>query len=99
VTEGGEDCGGRFHHLASSQDSLLANFFKREVFALFLRQELISEASVDKIAAWRHSGFSVHSKVKAKTRKEAEQVGKYMIRPSLSLERLSLDEKQGKLCY
>ena len=26
-------------------------------------------------------------------------MGKYMIRPLLSLERLSLDEKQGKLCY
>jgi hypothetical protein len=30
-------------------------------------------------------GFSVHSKVRAQTRKEAERVGKYMIRPLLSL--------------
>jgi hypothetical protein len=99
VTEGGEDSEGRFHHSASFRDSLLAEFFKREVFALLLRQELISEALVEKIAAWRHSGFSVHSKVKAKTRKEAERVGKYMIRPLLSLERLSLDEKEGKVSY
>ncbi len=49
--------------------------------------------------SWRHSGFSVHSKVKASTKKEAERVGKYMIRPILSLERLSLDEKEGKVCY
>jgi hypothetical protein len=26
-------------------------------------------------------------------------VGKYIIRPLLSLERLSLDEKQGNVCY
>ena len=26
-------------------------------------------------------------------------MGKYMIRPILSLERLSLDEKQAKVCY
>jgi hypothetical protein len=99
VTEGGEDSEGRFHYLGSFQDSLLAEFFSREVFALLLREELISEAVVEKIAGWRHSGFSVHSKVKAKTRKEAERVGKYMIRPLLSLKRLSLDEKEGKVCY
>jgi len=99
VTEGGEDSGGEFHHVASFQDSLLAEIFKREVFSLLLRQELISEALVEKIEGWRHSGFSVHSKVKAKTRKEAERVGKYMIRPLLPLERLSLDEKEGKVCY
>ena len=99
VTEGGEDSEGRFHHLASFQDSLLAEFFSREVFALLLREELISEALVDKIAGWRHSGFSVHSKVRALTRKEAERVGKYMIRPLLSLQRLSLDEREAKVCY
>ena len=99
VTEGGEDSEGRFHHLDSFQDNLLAEFFSREVFSLLLREELISEAVVEKIASWRHSGFSVHSKVRAKTRQEAERVGKYMIRPLLSLERLSFDEREGKVCY
>jgi hypothetical protein len=28
---------------------------------------------VEKIMGWRHSGFSVHSKVRAQTRKEADQ--------------------------
>jgi len=99
VTDGGEDSEGKFHHLAEFEDSLLAEFFSREVFALLLGEELISEALVEKIAGWRHSGFKVHSKVKAKTREEAERVGKYMIRPLLSLERLSFDEKEGKVCY
>ena len=80
-------------------DGLLAEFFKREVFALLLGEELISEALVEKIAGWRHSGFSVHSKVKASTSEEAERVGKYMIRPLLSLERLSFSEKEGQVCY
>jgi hypothetical protein len=99
VTEGGEDQDGIFHHLASFQDNLLAEFFSREVFALLLREELISEAVKEKIMGWRHSGFSVHSKVKASTKQEAEKVGKYMIRPLLSLERLSFEEKEGKVCY
>jgi hypothetical protein len=54
---------------------------------------------VEKIAGWRHPGFSVHSKVKASTKEEAERVGKYMVRPLLSLERLSFSEKEGKVCY
>lgn len=44
-------------------------------------------------------GFSVHSRVRAKTQDEAERVGKYMVRPLLSLKRLSLDEKIGQVCY
>jgi len=39
------------------------------------------------------------NQVRAKTREEAERVGKYMIRPLLSLERLSLDEREEKVCY
>ena len=43
--------------------------------------------------------INVHSPVQAKTKLEAERVGKYMIRPILSLERLSFSEKEGKVCY
>jgi hypothetical protein len=32
-------------------------------------------------------------------KREAEPVGKYMRCPLLSLERLSLEEKEGKVCY
>jgi hypothetical protein len=99
VTEGGEDCESRFHHLPAFSDGLLAQIFSREVFALLLGEELISQALVEKIAGWRHSGFSVHSKVKTSTKEEAERVGKYMVRPLLSLERFSFDEKEGKVSY
>ncbi|MDH7512080.1 MAG: transposase [Clostridiales bacterium] len=53
---------------------------------------------MEKIAGWRYSGFSVHSKFRAQTRKEAERVGKYIRRPLLSLERLSFSEKEGQVC-
>lgn len=48
---------------------------------------------------WRHSGFHVHNKVRTQTKTEAERVGKYMIRPVLSLERLSFNENDGKVSY
>jgi hypothetical protein len=41
----------------------------------------------------------VHNRVRAKTKTEAERVGKYMISPLLSLERLSFDERTGKVGY
>ena len=73
--------------------------FSREVFSLLLRKQLINLTLIQKILRWRHTGFHVHSKVRAKNKKEAEQVGKYMIRPILSLKRLSFDEADGKVCY
>jgi hypothetical protein len=77
----------------------LAELFAREVLSFLVGKELLSPEWAERIHAWRHSGFSVHSKVRAKTREEAERVGKYMIRPVLSLERLSLDENHGQVCY
>jgi hypothetical protein len=46
-----------------------------------------------------HTGFNVHSLVRIKTKPEAERVGKYMIRPVLSLDRLSFLEQEGKVGY
>jgi len=77
----------------------MTQFFKREVFSVLFGEELISPELVEKIASWRHSGFSVHSKVKASTKEETERVGKYMVRSLLSLERLAFDEKEEKVSY
>jgi hypothetical protein len=53
----------------------------------------------ERILSWPHSGFNVHSLVRTRTKIEAERVGKYMIRPLLSLERLSFLEPEGKVGY
>jgi hypothetical protein len=36
-----------------------------------------------------HTGFNVHSRVRAESKEEAERIGKYMIRPMLPLNILS----------
>jgi hypothetical protein len=66
---------------------------------MLIGREVLSPEWGERLLSWRHTGFNVHSLARAKTRDEAERVGKYMIRPLLSLERLSLDEKEGKVCY
>jgi hypothetical protein len=51
------------------------------------------------LLSWCHTGFSVHSLVRANTKSEAEQVGKYMIQPFWALERLFFREQEGKVDY
>ena len=83
----------------SRRDRDQREIFIREVFSLLLRKQLINLTLVQKILRWRHTGFHVHSKVRATSKQEAERVGKYMIRPILSLERLSFDEVQWHVIY
>jgi len=92
------DEAGVFPKIPRIDDSRLAEIFSHEVLAELVRKELLRPEWTERLLAWRHTGFNVHSKVRAKTSVEAEGVGKYMIRPLLSLERLSLDEKEGKVC-
>ena len=66
---------------------------------LLLRKQLINQDLVEKILLWQHTGFNVHSKVRAESKEDAGQIGKYMIRPILSLRRLSLDEAQRQVVY
>ena len=84
VTEGGVDEAGLFHKIPRIDDSGLAEIFGREVLADLVRKELLSSEWAERILSWRHTGFNVHSRVRAKTKTEAERVGKYMIRPLLS---------------
>ncbi|MEW6456932.1 MAG: transposase [Acidobacteriota bacterium] len=84
TTEGGRDKDGRFHKVSHFDDAILAQFFSREVFLLSLKEGFINLELVREILLWRHSGFNVHSKVRERTKKEEERVGKYMIRPLLS---------------
>jgi len=99
VTEGGVDKAGLFHKVPRIDDSRLAELFAREVLGFLVHKKLLSPEWAERILSWRHTGFNVHSRVRAKTKREAERVGKYMIRPLLSLERLSLDEKRAQVCY
>jgi hypothetical protein len=99
VTEGGVDKAGFFHKVPRIDDSRLAEIFAREVLAMLVRKALLSPEWAERILSWRHTGFNVHSLVRAKTRHEAERVGKYMIRPVLALERLTFLESEGKVGY
>jgi len=99
VTEGGTDEAGVFHKIPRIDDSRLAEIFAREVLEFLVRKELLSQEWAELILSWPHSGFNVHSLVRAKTKIEAERVGKYMLRPVLALDRLTFLEPEGKVGY
>ena len=99
VTEGGIDGAGVFHLVPRIDDARLEEIFAREVLYFLVRRELLSPEWAERLLSWRHTGFSVHSLVRARTKPEAERVGKYMTRPLLSLERLSFEDPEGKVGY
>jgi hypothetical protein len=99
VTEGGMDKAGVFHRLGSFDDARLAEVFAREVLGFLVRKELLSPEWGERILSWRHTGFNVHSRVRAKTKPEAERMRKYMIRPVLALERLTFLVPDGKVDF
>jgi len=72
VTEGGVDEAGVFHKIPRIDDSRLAEVFAREVLSMVVRKELLSPEWAERILSWPHTGFNVHSLVRAKTKPEAE---------------------------
>jgi hypothetical protein len=83
VTEGGVDEAGVFHRVSHFDNTRFAEVFARAVLAFLVGRELLNPEWAERILSWRHTGFNVHSRVRTKTKLEAERVGKDMIRPVL----------------
>ena len=99
VTEGGADRAEVFLRISNWDDTRLAEIFAHEVLGLLVGGGLLSAEWRKRILSWRHSGFNVHSQVRTTSKAEAERVGKYMIRPVLSLERLAFLEGESQVGY
>ncbi|MGB9005786.1 MAG: hypothetical protein WCB96_08690 [Candidatus Aminicenantales bacterium] len=63
---------GVFHKIPWLDDSRLAAIFAREVLAFLVGKELLSPEWAERLLSWRHTGFSVHSLVRATTKPEVE---------------------------
>ncbi len=61
-------------------DARLVEVFTREILTFLVGRELLSPEWAGRILSWRHTGFSVHSRMRTKTKPEAERVGKYVTR-------------------
>lgn len=52
--------------------------FAREVLADLVRKELLSPEWTERILSWRHTGFSVHSRVRTKSKLEADASSRWL---------------------
>ena len=64
VTDGGFLPDGTLRPLAWFDSRHVERLFRAEVLRMLLEKELITEAIVDNLLSWRHSGFSAHGAVR-----------------------------------
>jgi hypothetical protein len=57
-----------FQRMISFDDARLAEVFAREILGFLVGRELLSPEWAERLLSWRHTGFSVHSRVRAKHR-------------------------------
>ena len=84
---------GTFRPLGWFDSQHVERLFRAEVLRMLLSRELITEAIVDNLLSWRHSGFSAHVAVRVENCQGAVGLGRYMIRCPIVLERLGWSEE------
>ena len=74
--------------------------FRHKVIALLRGEELLSEERIDLLLSWQNTGFSVHNSVTVGPAEPAgtERLARYLLRPPISLERMSWDP-DGAVLY
>ncbi len=97
VTDGGFLPDGTFRPLAWFHSQHVERLFRAEVLRMLLGKELITEAIVENLLSWRHSGFSAHGAVRVEDRQGAVRLGRYMIRCPIVLKRLSWETETGEV--
>ena len=90
---------GTFFVLPPAPHRLLEHRFRTEVLALLLGEGEISKDLVQRITAWRHTGFSVHNGVRVRDAAGRQRLAQYMLRAPFALEKMKYDERTGMVLY
>ena len=101
VTNGAFTPDGTFHAMEILSPSIIMEIFQHKVFRMLLKEGLITEERVRLILSWRHTGFHIHNegKVVANDTEGRERLARYIIRPPVSLERLTYDRQGQQVFY
>ena len=67
--------------------------FRHKVIRLLQGVGLLSEERTELLLSWRHTGFSVHNRVRFEPEDQSavERLARYIMRPPISLERMAWD--------
>lgn len=101
AADGTFDADGGFTVLPPIPRKVLEPWFRAEVLALLRREGLVAASLVEKMLAWRHTGFSAHNAVRVGARDASARrsVAQYMLRAPLSLEKMSYDPESCTVIY
>jgi len=101
ITRGGWGSGGEWVPVPFVDGEAAALVLRHSVFRFLQAEGLLSQGRTRLLLSWRHSGFSVHTSVTVPPddRDGLERLARYLLRPSVSLERLRVDEDAQAIAY
>jgi transposase-like protein len=79
---------GTCHPIPEVDTQKMMELFRHKVFKMLLAEEKITETHIQKLLAWKHTGFSVYrgEKVEAEDKKGREHLASYALHPPMSQE-------------
>jgi hypothetical protein len=100
VSRGGWTRDGEWIPVAFVDEQAAEFLFRHKVIHLLQDVGLLSEERTRLLLSWRHTGFSVHNRVRVEPEDGAavERLARYIMRPPISLERMAWDGV-GEVCY
>jgi hypothetical protein len=99
---GGWDCDGEWTPVPFVDRDAAERLFRAKVLSMLTGQGLMSDERARVLMSWRHnSGFSVDDSVRfePEDRKSMEKVARYLLRPPLSLERMTYSKGDDQVAY
>ncbi len=93
VSRGGWTRAGEWVGVAYVDEHAAELLFRHKVIRLLQSEGLLSQERTELLLSWRHTGFSVHTRVRVEPEDGAavERLVRYIMRPPVSLERMQWD--------
>jgi len=93
VSRGGWTRGGEWIPIAFVDEHAAELLFRHKVIRLLQGVGLLSDERTELLLSWRHTGFSVHDRVRVEPEDQpaVERLARYIMRPPISLERMVWD--------
>jgi hypothetical protein len=93
VSHGGWTQDGEWIPVAFVDEHPAELLYRHKVMRLLQDEGLLSDERTELLLSWRHTGFSVHNRVRVEPEDGAavERLARYIMRPPISLERLGWD--------
>jgi hypothetical protein len=90
VSRGGWTCDGEWIPLAYVDEHAAELLYRHKVMRMLQEEGLLTEERTELLLSWRHTGFSVHNRVRVEPEDQSavERLARYVMRPPISLERM-----------